>query len=222
LHDSALTAKRGAIGGDILEPRWIQSVMVNGIAFGTACASREKRVERMVRDSDDAIGHKETDSPHRFAIEALLEAAGGKHCFVRIMHMNDPPTDRHPQSGQQIDCAHNVMVAVQDVVFSTPQLRAQSADKLHFLHDRNRRMDYACAECSRLLVHHSRLPQRAVEGPIDIYSPSACVPQHPHEPVLHRTSLELFDDVENFGTRLSMKLGERIRSQWERREAKVP
>src|SRR6266852_2753505 len=98
LREMPLTTKPGAIGGGVLEQCGIQSVVVHEIAFGSACASREKRVKRMVGDSDDAIGHIETDSPHRFAIEVLLEAAWGEHCFIRIMHMNDPP-DGHPRRG---------------------------------------------------------------------------------------------------------------------------
>ena len=54
----------------------------------------------MVGDSDDAIRHKEADLPHRFAIEALLEAASGGHYFIGIVHMDDSPTDRYPRRGQ--------------------------------------------------------------------------------------------------------------------------
>jgi hypothetical protein len=97
---------------------------VYGIAFWTACASREKCVKGVVGDSQDTIGHKKADLPHWFAIEALLQAAGRKHCFIRIVHVNDPSMERQTQRGQEVDCADEVMVAVQDIVFPTPQFCA--------------------------------------------------------------------------------------------------
>src|ERR1039457_4716103 len=118
------------------------------------------------------------------------------------MHMDDPPTDWHPQCSQQIDCAYKVMVAVQDVVFTTPQLWAQGADKFSFLHDRNRRMDHACAEGSRLIVHRSRLLEYAIKGPIDFYFSLTRMPQHPHEPVLHGAAVKIFDNVKDSWRRL--------------------
>src|ERR1035441_10558698 len=113
------------------------------------------------------------------------------------MHMDDPPTDWHPQCSQQIDCAYKVMVAVQDVIVTTPQLCAQGADKFSFLHDRNRRMDHACAERSRVALYRPRSPQHAVEGPINIYAPLARVPQHAQKPVFHCSSVEVLDDVKD-------------------------
>ena len=98
------------------------------------------------------------------------------------------------------------MVAVQDVVFPTPQLPAQGADKLHFLHDRNRRMDHACAECSRLLVHRSRLLEHAIKGPIDFYSSLARMLQHPYEPGLYGGAVHVFDNMEDFRDGLRTRL----------------
>jgi hypothetical protein len=72
----------------------------------------------MVGDADDAIGHTQTDSPHRLTIEALLEAAGGKYHFICIMYMDDPSTDSYTRRSQQIYRAHKVVVAMQDLVFS--------------------------------------------------------------------------------------------------------
>ena len=41
--------------------------------------------------------------------------------------------DGKTRSSQQIDGANKVMVAVQDVIFPTPQLITQGADKLQLL-----------------------------------------------------------------------------------------
>src|ERR1700730_1980405 len=123
----------------------------------------------MVGDSNDAIRHKKTDVPHRFAIEMLLEAVGRRQRFIRIVYMNDPPKNRHSIRSEQIHCAHQVMVTVQDMVFATPQLSAQGTHELRLLHDWHRRMDDACAKRSRLLVHRSLLVQYAIKGPIDFY-----------------------------------------------------
>ena len=58
-------------------------------------------------------------------------------------------------------------------------------------------MDHTCAERSGLFVHRSRLSEHAIESPINIDSPFARVPQHPHEPILYRAAVEIFDDVKN-------------------------
>ena len=58
-------------------------------------------------------------------------------------------------------------------------------------------MDYACTQCSRLFVHYSRLHEGAIESPIDINAPFARVSQHPHEPLLYRAAVKIFDDVKN-------------------------
>jgi hypothetical protein len=92
----------------------------------------------MIGDSDDEVGHKETDSPHGLTIEPLLKPAGGEDNFIRIMDMNDPPSNRYSPRGQKIDGADNVMVAVQDVILAPPQLHSQSSNKLRFTPDRNR------------------------------------------------------------------------------------
>jgi hypothetical protein len=73
---------------------------MHNVAFGSPWPSREKSVKRVIGDSDDEVGHKETDSPHGLTIEPLLKPAGGEDNFIRIMDMNDPPTDRYPPRGQ--------------------------------------------------------------------------------------------------------------------------
>ena len=59
-------------------------------------------------------------------------------------------------------------------------------------------MNHPSAECSRLVVHRSRLPEHAIKSPINVYFSLAGVPQHPHEPILHRAAIEIFDDVKHF------------------------
>jgi hypothetical protein len=64
-----------------------------------SCASCEKCVKGVVRDSYETIRPAKAYLPHWFAIEALLEAAGRKHRFIRIMHMNDLSMDRQTPRG---------------------------------------------------------------------------------------------------------------------------
>src|SRR5580658_2229762 len=109
----------------------------------------------MIRNPDNAISHPETDLPHRFAVEALFPSAGRENSFVCVMHMDDPTVDRQARGGEQIYSAYNVMVAVQNVVSPTPQLRAQGTDERHLPPDGNGRMNHMCAQCSCLVVHRS-------------------------------------------------------------------
>jgi hypothetical protein len=63
-------------------------------------------------------------------------------------------------------------------------------------------MDHTCTERLGLLVHRSRLSEHAIESPINIDSPFACMPQHTHKPILYRTAVEIFDDVKNPSSQL--------------------
>ena len=89
------------------------------------------------------------------------------------------------------------MVTVQNVILAMPQLTAQGADKLRFLHQGNGRMDHAGAERARPLVHRSRLLEDAIKGPIDFYSLFTRMPEHPEEPIFHCAAVEIFDNVED-------------------------
>src|ERR1700683_5334871 len=88
-------------------------------------------------------------------------------------------------------------MAVQDVVFSTPQLEAQGAEKFQVLVDWNGRTDYARSERSCLFVHRSRVPEYAIKGPIDFYFSLSRMPKHPYKPILHCAVPEAFYNMED-------------------------
>src|SRR5262249_12436186 len=95
------------------------------------------------------------------------------------------------------------MVAVQHIVLAPPQFDTQAANEFDFPPERNRRMDHVRTERACFLFHFSRLVKRAVESPVDTNIPFPGVPQHTHEPVFYRSTIEIFDYVEySFGQRL--------------------
>src|SRR5260370_6068712 len=88
-------------------------------------------------------------------------------------------------------------MAVQNMIVAALQFDAQSANEFHLPRKRNRRMDHACTQRSRLPFHFPWLVKRAVECPIDTNIPPPRVPQHAHEPVFYRPTIEIFDYVEH-------------------------
>ena len=86
-------------------------------------------------------------------------------------------------------------MAMHYVVFSALQLRAQRTNEGSLLCDRHGRKQDAGPQRGRLRIENPELRQGAIEGPVDVRPAGAGVPQHPHQPVLHRTAVETFDNV---------------------------
>src|SRR5262249_58016556 len=107
------------------------------------------------------------------------------------------PVDRYSRRGHEIDSADDVVVTVQHIVLSAPQLRTQGADEVDLPRNRNRRMNHARAECARLLVQLPPQAEGAVKGPINGNTAAASKPKHAHQPVFHGAMIEVFDDVQD-------------------------
>ena len=58
-------------------------------------------------------------------------------------------------------------------------------------------MDHSGAKRSRLLVHRAWLRENAIKGPINVYSLLMRMLEHAHKPILHRATVEIFNDVED-------------------------
>ena len=59
-------------------------------------------------------------------------------------------------------------------------------------------MNHPSAQCSRLVVDRTLLPEDAIKGPVDCYSLFAGVTEHPHEPAFYCATVEIFDDMQHF------------------------
>lgn len=121
----------------MFEAGWVHSVIEHGVAFGPTRSARQKRIERMVRNSDDPVRNSKTNLPHGFTIDAF-EAASRGHRFIGVVHMNNSSANWQPQCGQQINCAKNVVMTVQNVIGSAPQLRAKGMGERCFADQRTR------------------------------------------------------------------------------------
>src|SRR5438067_10449308 len=73
LREIAFATKSHAVSRKFNERGRIHSIEVNAIPLRLARASGKKCVERMVRDSDDAVRNGKTDLPHGFAQQSRLD-----------------------------------------------------------------------------------------------------------------------------------------------------
>jgi hypothetical protein len=73
-------------------------------------------------------------------------------------------------------------------------------------------MDHARTERAGFLFQFSGLVKRTVESPVETNMPFPGVPQHAHEPVFYRSTIEVFDYVEySFGQRLCWESAASVR-----------
>src|SRR5262249_12265932 len=137
------------------------------------------------------------DVTHWLAVQPLLPSTWREHTCISVMNVDYPFANETPHSGPQIHSAYEVVMAVQDLILPSANLSAQSPNELGFSANRNGLVHHNRVQSTHLLLHRSRLLERAVKCPVGLCTGLTRVLKHAHQPPLNRTTIEIFDNVEN-------------------------
>lgn len=91
-------------------------------------------------------------------------------------------------------------MTMKHIVAAPAELTTQRMDEANFFTDRDRRTDDLSAHRVRLRVQFPRVGKIAVEGPVHRDPALAAEPQHPDQPILDGTAVEVFDDMDDFSS----------------------
>jgi len=150
------------------------------ISLRSAPAAGKKCIQRMIGNSNNPVGQSKTDTARQLTVNSLLETAWSEYLLIRIVDMYDSPADRYPRCSQQIQGAHQVVMAVEDLVPPAQDRNAHRAQEVCLFRDGNWRIDHIRAERPRAIVQHATQFERTIEGPVESYSPLLCMAEHPH------------------------------------------
>src|SRR5438067_13535304 len=100
-------------------------------------------------------------------------------------------------------------MAVEHLISASFQFASQLANECPLFSDGDRRINNPPAESAYFWVQRSFTSKRTIESPIQIEALLLPMPKHSHQPVLHRSAVEVFHDVQDRGVALFRSRGSR-------------
>ncbi|MCX6854916.1 MAG: hypothetical protein NTV80_08420 [Verrucomicrobia bacterium] len=158
----------------------------------------QKGIQRMIGNTHNLIGKPEAGLAQQRSQHGLLQRVWRQNGLIGIVNMNQPLFERYADSSSKIQAGYEIVVTMENVIFTNLQLSPKSPNEISLLTNGEWAVDNRGTEFTNHFIHLPFLPQGAVESPIQLYSPFTSMSQHAHEPIFDRSSINVFDDVEDF------------------------
>jgi hypothetical protein len=151
----------------------------------------------MLGDSNYPIRQRETGLPQEGAENGLLPTMTSAHTFVRVVHVDDPPPNGQSQGGYQVHGADQIVMTMKRVVFPADQFPAERSNKSSLGTNRHRRVHYRRTELLQLCFQSATALKFTIKRPPKGESSLLPEPEHARQPVFHRASIQVFNNMED-------------------------